>query len=424
MLNYIVTVTEDLAVTAILVTLLYAFSVMVFDRLGKLSQKIGIGAGLFASAAMAVAKNVTSKIATNRWNLYIFYAGIAFTVLFLCFSLLAGKKRGALKNAASVSAGALSAILIFYEVPDVMAYPFNFETLGKGVVSLDYLLRLLGWTAALLLLYVLMRFLYQSIRAYDSRKLLAAVLYASLLANAFRFFGMVLSKWIARPKWLVWPVFRSADHPWAFPVAKFVANNTLFFIVLTEIFALVIPAALAVRSLSIREPYDNPAQRRKLLARNRRYRRWMGIVTVCLALSVVNLTAVRASIHQEVVLSEPETYEISGETICIPLEELADGHLHRYEYTTDNGVDVRWIIIQKPGSGAYGVGLDACNVCGVAGYFERDGQVVCKRCDVVMNINTIGFKGGCNPIPLEYTVADGAIEIPLAAVIDGEKKFE
>ncbi len=41
-----------------------------------------------------------------------------------------------------------------------------------------------------------------------------------------------------------------------------------------------------------------------------------------------------------------------------------------------------------------------------------------------MNINTIGFKGGCNPIPLEYRVADGQIVIPLQAVLAGEKEFK
>ena len=34
-------------------------------------------------------------------------------------------------------------------------------------------------------------------------------------------------------------------------------------------------------------------------------------------------------------------------------------------------------------------------------------------CDVVMNKGTIGFKGGCNPIPFEYKVHDQKIKIDI-----------
>ena len=69
------------------------------------------------------------------------------------------------------------------------------------------------------------------------------------------------------------------------------------------------------------------------------------------------------------------------------------------------------------------MGLDACEVCGNAGYYERNNQVVCKRCDVVMNINTIGFKGGCNPIPLSYEVDGGSLVFKIADLENGEKEF-
>lgn len=65
-------------------------------------------------------------------------------------------------------------------------------------------------------------------------------------------------------------------------------------------------------------------------------------------------------------------------------------------------------------AGAYGVGLDACETCGDAGYYEQDGKIICKRCDVAINLATIGFKGGCNPIPFPYQVDDGAIIIRAA----------
>lgn len=66
---------------------------------------------------------------------------------------------------------------------------------------------------------------------------------------------------------------------------------------------------------------------------------------------------------------------------------------------------------------------NACDVCGNAGYYERDDQVICKRCDVVMNKSTIGFKGGCNPIPLSYVVENGQMIFSLEDLNNAEKEF-
>ena len=137
------------------------------------------------------------------------------------------------------------------------------------------------------------------------------------------------------------------------------------------------------------------------------------------------MTVVKTNDTKQVELSAPEAYTVdeAAGVILVPMEAVSDGHLHRFEYKTEKNINVRWIVVKKPGSASYGVGLDACEVCGNAGYFERSGQVICKRCDVVMNINTIGFKGGCNPIPLPYEVKDGSLVFKLSDIIAGEKEF-
>lgn len=113
------------------------------------------------------------------------------------------------------------------------------------------------------------------------------------------------------------------------------------------------------------------------------------------------------------VISEPEEYSLVDGVATIPFSQVEDGHLHRFAYTAADGTEMRFIIILKNG-GAYGVGLDACETCGDAGYYEQDGKIICKRCDVAINLATIGFKGGCNPIPFPYQVDDGAIIIHAA----------
>ena len=179
-----------------------------------------------------------------------------------------------------------------------------------------------------------------------------------------------------------------------------------------------------VQNTRVTEPWDNPAQHRKLRARNRSYRRTACAAMAGLLVFVGFLTLVKGYDTRVIELSAPETYTVEGEKILVPMEAVNDFHLHRFEYKTDNDVDVRWIVVRKPNSAAYGVGLDACDVCGNAGYYERNGQVVCRRCDVVMNINTIGFKGGCNPIPLSYEVEDGNLVFALSDILAGEREFK
>ena len=41
-----------------------------------------------------------------------------------------------------------------------------------------------------------------------------------------------------------------------------------------------------------------------------------------------------------------------------------------------------------------------------------------------MNINTIGFKGGCNPIVIPYTISNGSIYVPIEGLLEYEKEFK
>ena len=122
------------------------------------------------------------------------------------------------------------------------------------------------------------------------------------------------------------------------------------------------------------------------------------------------MTVIKKIANSLVELSPSEEFQIKGNEIFIPLEQVADGHLHRFTWINDAGKGIRFIIVQKKGM-SFGVGFDACDVCGDVGYYERKDEVVCNRCDVVMNKNTIGLKGGCNPVPLFSKIENGGIVI-------------
>ncbi len=431
MLNYLITVTEDLLIVTTILTLLYAATGMIWKNRGLMVLRVGMIVGAVASVAMSIAKNTTSKIATNQWNEGIFLLTIVGSSLFVFFSLIVAggkRQRDFLKGGllCPVLASFLAALLIFYKMPDLIAYPFLFNTGEDGVLSMAFLVRLAGWLLGILIQFVYCWYLYRCVLSLDGVTFTLVILNADVLINLVRCMGQALRPWLTRAKFMpdFIPAYSKAEYPWAFPIAKFVANNTLLFMFSIAGLALLIPIVLFLRNLKVKETWENPAQHRKLRANCRRCRHASETVAVCFVLCLLTMTAVKAYDSREVPLSEPETYAVEDDQVYIDLSQVDDGHLHRFEYTTENGVDVRWIVIRKPDSAAYGVGLDACEICGDAGYYERSGQVVCKRCDVVMNINTIGFSGGCNPIPLDFRIENGQMIFSLDDIIAGEQKFK
>ncbi|MFT3876496.1 MAG: DUF2318 domain-containing protein [Propioniciclava sp.] len=121
-------------------------------------------------------------------------------------------------------------------------------------------------------------------------------------------------------------------------------------------------------------------------------------------------------------LSPIEPSVVNGDHVEVSLELVGDGHLHRFAYASRGGTEVRFIVIQK-NANAYGTGLDACEICGPSGYFERDGKVVCRECDVIMNTQTIGFPGGCNPIPIQHEITAGKLLFQVAELEQQARVF-
>ncbi len=422
MLKYLWTVTQDLFVTVTMVTLMHAVLTRLCDKRGARVHGAGILLGVLASAALATVKGTTNKIVSSHWNHYIYAVTLALILLFILLCLILQRKGGLVK--AVVGAG-VSAVVIFYHLPGVMLYPFNFNTMGEGYLSGYYMVRMAGFVIALVLLIAYSRLLYLCAVHIRPAQTATSLLCAGLLVDAVYCFGRFFVPWVNRAKWLNWPVkYTREAYGWIGDWMMFTANHSMLFIWAVALLAAAVLVIAFAQNIRLTEPYDNPAQRRKLRARNRLCRR-VACAGVALTLVFVGfMTMVKGYDTRVIELSAPEAYTVDDENIYVPLESVNDFHLHRFEYTTENNVAVRWIVVRKPNSAAYGVGLDACEVCGNAGYYERNGVVVCRRCDVVMNTSTIGFKGGCNPIPLSYEVGDGNLIFKLKDIIAGEREFK
>ena len=428
MLYYLWSVIQDLFYTVTITTLMHAFRGRLYGRTGRRGHAIGLIAGVAAGTALAVVKQTTNKIISSHWNHWTYAYLMAFIVAFFMLSLFLGRKEGKKPAAGGIClilcGAAVSAGMIFFRLPTVLLYPFSFNTMGNGFFSAYYMERLGGWALALLLLFVYSRLLYGCAVHIRKGAVPRRVLRAGVLIYAVYCLGRFFVPWISRAKWLGWSVkYTEAQYGWIGSFTMWTATNAMIFIWIIAALAALTALLFLLENTRVTEPYEHAAQLRKLRAGNRKRRRLAIATLVMILLFVLTLTVVKAYDTREVVLSAPETYTVDGDRILVSAESVNDGHLHRFEYTTERNVTIRWIVVKKPNSATYGVGFDACEVCGSAGYYERGSQVVCKRCDVVMNINTIGFKGGCNPIPLAYEMSGGNLVFKLEDLLAGEKEF-
>ena len=413
MLQYLINATEALIVAAVLIGMLLAYAYRVYGPRGRKIVVIGILVGLAAAIVMAWMKNKTKLIDTGMWNIGTFSAtALALLVLVVLDALR--KLRERQNPAAPVAMSVIACLLMFYSLPDVLAYPYTIVLGGFSVFSTGFIYRVIGLVLGEILVVVACAAVYQAcIRL--SPKAVGILMKLALLVNTIQQITKILN--LLRAKRII------SGH-FVFTIVKFTSNHASLFPYAVLGLSVVVPLVLLARSLRVNEPYENPAQHRKIRANWRSIRRWSTAVIVCFTLVVVNMTAVKAYANREVELSPTEDCEQRGDNLYIPFEQVDDGHLHRFDYETENGVKVRFIIIKKPNSSSYGVGLDACDICGETGYYERGGQVVCNRCDVVMNINTIGFKGGCNPKVIDYSIENGYIIVPTYTLIEHESDFK
>ena len=426
MLKYFTMTVDALIVAAVTIGLLRSYAKKSCGRLGGIITAVFAGAGLVSAGVMAYMKNATSRIDTSLWNYRTFIASLtALGVLVLCSILIRtvpvfrGKLRIPAAAVTASAAGAEIAFAMFYALPDVLAYPYTLLLTEQTALSTDYMFKIIGMVLGLVFMFL--------VQLSSGKSLLrlgnisgSVLLYSGLTVYGLRLAALLIKAMIT--KHYILP--GSSGYKTFFNIVKFTSNNDVYFTYALLVLLAVMTAVIWVMSLKQKEPYSNPAERRKILRKWKVSRRWGNLAAVCAAFMLVSIFVLEPIANKPVELSPVEDTEIVDNCVYVPFSAVEDGHLHRFGYVTPNGRHTRFIVIKRPGSAGYGIGLDACDICGETGYFERDGQVVCKLCDVVMNINTIGFPGGCNPIVIEYSLKDSAIWVPIEELINNENVFK
>jgi FTR1 family protein len=202
-------------------------------------------------------------------------------------------------------------------------------------------------------------------------------------------------------------------------IGPIVRNDIFFFVTI-----LALAALMVLFEMKRRQPEalpESPAERRKAQWTAKRERLWMGSVYAMSFVFIVLVTA--GFIYEKSVsaLSPATPVSFVNGQVSIPLSQVQDGDLHRYVATL-HGVDVRFWLYQKP-DGKIASVLDACEICGAAGFYKSSTGVVCKNCAAPINPQSVGTEGGCNPIPLAAQVTAGAIVIQEADVTTGARFF-
>lgn len=418
MLKYFVWVVRDLTVPGIVFAMILAFTKLYEVKYQKKTILFSSIAGLLGAAIIAFLKHL--YLVRDRkiliFNLYVGGIILISSLVYIIFNwgLLSKKSAKTSSIILNISGALFSACLFVYYLPNIFLYPFNFLIKGQSIFSTDYLFKLIGFCFGALLVFLLVLSVFKIL---SSLPVFYTRIYSCFVyvMNFLMIFPYIISQMITR-RWIRLP--RNLRN-----LNRFFLNHKdeLAFILIA--LAFLVALVLLYKSLHNKEPYSNPAEHRKIRAKCRNQRRWIFAFVVFAATTFVNLTVLQNATKNVVKLSAAEPFAISDDgIITIPLEQVSDKNLHRFEYKTSDDIGIRFIIIQK-NAFAFGIGFDACEICGATGYYQKNGQVICKLCDVIMNINTIGFKGGCNPIPLPYVINNGEIRIDVKDLEVEKRRF-
>src|SRR6266853_274099 len=190
-------------------------------------------------------------------------------------------------------------------------------------------------------------------------------------------------------------------------IGPIVRNDLFFFIII-----LVLAALMVLFEMKSRQPLELPAAgaaRRKALWTARRERLWMASVYIFSFAFIVMVTASFIYEKSASALSPATEVTFIDGKVSIPLKQVYDGELHRFE-AEEGGVEVRFWLYQKP-DGKIATLFDACEICGAVGFYKGTHGVVCKNCAAPINPQSVGMAGGCNPIPLKAQVTDETVVV-------------
>jgi high-affinity iron transporter len=204
-------------------------------------------------------------------------------------------------------------------------------------------------------------------------------------------------------------------------IGPIVRNEVFFFVLILGAAALVVLREWFSAKQPAADEAPNPAQRRMREYEFRRQRRWSFAAAILCVAVVISFAGEYVYGRVAAAPSPAKTLVAQDTQVRISLSELTDSSLHFY--TADvNGTVIRFLVIHKQ-NGDYATALDACQICGTAGYRQEGQNVICRNCGASIYIPSIGQSGGCNPISVKSRVEGGEVIVDLSALGDAASKI-
>lgn len=399
MLQYLISITDNTFVPVIILALVSAVFVQSNLYSGKKYLIIGFLLGMLAAIIYAILKRNTGIAVREYYDLGVIIPWCIIVIpLLICWSIRNSFQQPIIKILLAVLTAVAIGLITAQCLPNILLYPFGFDVGMESIFNNDYLFKWVGYGFALLVCGLIGWLIYRLCARLSTRLVMVIATFAIIIftiQNAINLLQILIVRRFISPQ------------QWMMDLVIFILAHVNLFTFIFMVLVLLLTVLLYTKAKTTSLVGNNPAQIRKLKASLRRDRRTSLLLMAGVAITAYTVTRARYIFEKGVELTpaEPVTLNADG-LIVIPLEQVNDGNLHRYGYQTTDGTLVRFIVIKKS-ENAYGVGFDACDICGASGYYQRGNQVVCILCDVVMNIATIGFSGGCNPVPLKYEILDG-----------------
>jgi high-affinity iron transporter len=200
-------------------------------------------------------------------------------------------------------------------------------------------------------------------------------------------------------------------------VGPVVRNEVFFFIVILGTVAILVlrewlKLSQAAREKNVQQETTD-AEKRRIEWDRRRQRRWTFATAFLSVLVILALTTEFVYTRAAAAPPGAELLFTQAGAVRIQVSQVSDGNLHFFE-TRDGGSTVRFIVIKKPDG--WGVALDACRICGWAGYRQEGQNVICRNCSSAIYVPTIGDAGGCNPVGVPSRMDGDTIVIDVASL--------
>jgi high-affinity iron transporter len=203
-------------------------------------------------------------------------------------------------------------------------------------------------------------------------------------------------------------------------VGPIVRNEFFFFtVILGAVALLMLREWIAARGQSVENLPTDAADRRRLEWERRKQRRW-ALASAFTCTAVILILAAEFAYTRVTATTEARSIQSESGAVRIPISEISDANLHIYSVDA-SGTSLRFMVIRKP-TGSWGTALDACLICGTAGYRQEGSNVVCRNCASAIYVPTIGEAGGCNPVGVPSRTESGALVIDVSKLAEARSR--